>query len=422
MSFQESTVTNLPPPAGSFRFEDLHLIDPLVRAVRGEGYESPTPIQRRSIPHVLAGRDLLACAQTGTGKTAAFALPILQRLSTETTARRPGVQVLVLSPTRELAAQIGQSFATYGAHTGITHAVVFGGVGQEAQVRALGRGPAVLVATPGRLLDLMKQRFARLDGVSILVLDEADRMLDMGFLPDVRRIVSAVPRARQTLLFSATMPRDIEALAASILVDPIRVEVAPVATTAERIAQSVHFVAREQKRPLLERILADPAAKRTLVFTRTKHAANRVVAQLERAGVHAAAIHGNKSQNARERALSTFKAGTTRVLVATDIAARGLDVDGISHVVNYDLPDVPESYVHRIGRTARAGAEGIAVSFCDPEERPLLRDIERLIRMQIPAIGDDPRTAATPAATANAASGGVGGARRQTFRSRRRRY
>jgi ATP-dependent RNA helicase RhlE len=429
MSFDES-ISREPASVSDHRFEDLRLIEPLVRAVRGEGYLRPTPIQQRAIPHVLAGRDLLACAQTGTGKTAAFALPILQRLATTAAASPSGIRVLVLSPTRELAAQIGQSFATYGAHTGISHTVVFGGVGQDAQVRALRSGKTLLVATPGRLLDLMGQGLVRLRDVGILVLDEADRMLDMGFLPDVRRIIAAVPRQRQTLLFSATMPRDIEALAANILIDPIRVEVTPVATTAERIAQSVHFVGREAKRPLLERLLADPAATRTLVFTRTKHGANRVAAQLERAGIRAAAIHGNKSQGARERALATFKAGTTRVLVATDIAARGIDVDGVSHVVNYDLPDVAESYVHRIGRTARAGAEGIAVSFCDPEERRLLRDIERLIRMPIPVVGDDPRSASepvVPAETGPARGGAAGGARfgggaRRSFRSRRRRY
>ncbi len=359
-----------------------------MRAVRAEGYVAPTPIQTQAIPHVVAGRDLLACAQTGTGKTAAFALPILQRLS-ETTPAARGIRVLVLSPTRELAAQIGESFAAYGRHTGVRHTVVFGGVGQDRQVRAIQRGVSVLVATPGRLLDLMQQGFVRLRDVGILVLDEADRMLDMGFLPDVRRIVSAVPRERQTLLFSATMPRDIEVLARNILVDPVRVAVTPVASTVDRVAQSVYFVGRQEKRALLERLLDGHDVTRALVFTRTKHAANRVATQLERAGVRAQAIHGNKSQGARERALAAFKTGSARVLVATDIAARGIDVEGVSHVVNFDVPNIPESYVHRIGRTARAGAEGVAISFCDHDERGYLRDIERLIRMRIPVAGDE---------------------------------
>ena len=383
------------------RFEDLHLIEPLVRAVHGEGYERPTPIQQQAIPHVLAGRDLLGCAQTGTGKTAAFALPILQRLVAAPAAAphshaRP-IRVLVLSPTRELAAQIGESFGAYGRHLGLHHAVVFGGVGQDAQTKALRRGVDILVATPGRLLDLMQQGFVKYDRLEVFVLDEADRMLDMGFIHDVRKVIATLPQKRQTLLFSATMPRDIQELAQKILVKPVRVEVTPVATTAEKIDQSLYFVDKGNKRALLISLLRDPAITRALVFTRTKHGANRVVEQLERAGIPAVAIHGNKSQNARERALAGFKSGANRVLVATDIAARGIDVEEISHVVNYDLPEVPEQYVHRIGRTARAGASGIAVSFCDAEEREYLAGIERLIRTKIPVVESHEFAAGTTA-------------------------
>ncbi|HEX8684641.1 MAG TPA: DEAD/DEAH box helicase [Ardenticatenaceae bacterium] len=379
------------------RFDDLNLIDPLLRAVRTEGYEIPTPIQEQAIPHILAGRDVLGCAQTGTGKTAAFALPILQRLS----SARPGgrarpPRVLVLTPTRELATQIGDSFATYGRHTGLTHTVVFGGVGQSPQVAALRRGVDILVATPGRLLDLMGQGVVTLTALDVFVLDEADRMLDMGFLPDVRRIIKALPSQRQTLFFSATMPRDIEELAQSILTNPVGVAVTPVASTAERIEQSVYFVEKADKRALLAHLLREPGMKRALVFTRTKHGANRVVKELEKAGIGAEAIHGNKSQGARERALENFKRGTTRVLVATDIAARGIDVEGISHVINYDLPNIAESYVHRIGRTARAGAGGIAISFCDHEERAFLRDIERLIRQPVPVVQEHPYRSTVP--------------------------
>ena len=379
------------------RFEDLHLIEPLVRAVHAEGYTHPTPIQERSIPHVLAGRDLLGVAQTGTGKTAAFALPILQRLQA---GPKPGpqrhIRVLVLSPTRELAAQIGESFATYGKHVGMHHAVIFGGVGQDAQTKALRRGIDILVATPGRLLDLMQQGFVRFDKLEVFVLDEADRMLDMGFIHDVKKVIAKLPQKRQTLFFSATMPTDIQDLARNILTNPERVEVTPVATTAEKIDQRIYFVEKGDKRALLEHVLKDPAMKRVLVFTRTKHGANRVVEQLGKSNIGALAIHGNKSQGARERALAHFKSGQTRVLVATDIAARGIDVEGITHVVNYELPNVPEQYVHRIGRTARAGAEGIALSFCDMEERAYLRDIERLIRLEIPVVEDHPRRSSAP--------------------------
>jgi len=379
------------------QFADLNLIDPLLRAVSAEGYDVPTPIQEQAIPPILAGSDLLGCAQTGTGKTAAFALPILQRLVAGGPSR--GIRALILTPTRELAAQIGESFTAYGKYLGLRNTVVFGGVGQRPQVAALRRGVDVLIATPGRLLDLCSQRLVSFADLQIFVLDEADRMLDMGFIHDVRRLIAMIPERRQTLFFSATMPPDIQRLAASILSRPVRVEVTPVATTAEKIDQSVFMVERSDKRALLEHVLGDQDIRRVLVFTRTKHGANRVAEQLQRASIGAVAIHGNKSQNARERALSDFKQGTTRVLVATDIAARGIDIDDISHVINYDLPNVPESYVHRIGRTARAGASGVALSFCDMEERAFLADIERLIRMRVPVVADHPyrSTSSAPA-------------------------
>ncbi|HYO72931.1 MAG TPA: DEAD/DEAH box helicase [Archangium sp.] len=371
-------------------FEDLKLAEPLQRAVKAEGYTIPTPIQQQAIPHVLEGKDVLGCAQTGTGKTAAFTLPILQRLSEgrpPPPARGRPIRALVLSPTRELAAQIGDSIRAYGRFTGITSAVIFGGVGQNAQEQSLKQGVDILVATPGRLLDLMQQGFVSYKSLEVFVLDEADRMLDMGFIHDVKRIIAALPKKRQTLFFSATMPPEIQGLANSILTNPVRVEVAPVATTAETIDQRLYFVEKEQKRGLLVHLLqTDKAIQRVLVFTRTKHGANRVAKQLEAAGIGAEPIHGNKSQNARERALAAFKSGTCRVLVATDIAARGIDIDGITHVINFDLPNVPETYVHRIGRTGRAGAAGIALSFCDSEERAYLKDIERTIRRRVPVM------------------------------------
>jgi ATP-dependent RNA helicase RhlE len=371
------------------QFTELKLIDPLLRAVRAEGYDTPTPIQEQAIPPVLSGRDLIGCAQTGTGKTAAFALPILQRLHANNSGGRR-IRVLVLTPTRELAAQIGDSFSTYGRNLPFKHAVIFGGVGQSPQEAALRRGVDILVATPGRLLDLMQQRIIHLNTIEIFVLDEADRMLDMGFIHDVRRVISALPKQRQTLLFSATMPLEIQQLADSILINPVHVEVTPQATTVEKIDQHIFFVEHKDKRFLLEHLLRDRSAQRVLVFTRTKHGANKVVKQLGQAGIVADAIHGNKSQTARERALEDFRKGKVRILVATDIAARGLDVEGITHVVNYDLPNIPESYVHRIGRTARAGASGIAYSFCAEDERPYLRDIERTIRMTVPVVRDHP--------------------------------
>src|SRR5579862_6461552 len=366
------------------RFEDLGLIDPLLRAVREEGYDVPTPIQQRTIKPVAEGKDLLGVAQTGTGKTAAFALPILQRLQAVPVPHPRHVRVLVLSPTRELASQIGESFARYGRFLHFRHTVVFGGVGQNPQATALRHGVDVLVATPGRLLDLIEQGIAKLDKVGIFVLDEADRMLDMGFIHDVRRVIGRLPKQRQTLFFSATMPHDIQVLAKDILSNPVRIEVTPPATTVEKITQSLYHVDRHGKIPLLRKLLQDPVLKRTLVFTRTKRGANKLAEQLNASFVKADAIHGNKAQSARERALENFKRGLSRVLVATDIAARGIDVDGITHVVNYDMPDVPENYVHRIGRTARAGAEGIAIAFCAPEERDELKAVERLIRFRIP--------------------------------------
>ncbi len=381
-------------------FAAFELLEPIKRAVACEGYTTPTPIQAQCIPHILARRDLLGCAQTGTGKTAAFALPMLDRFARA--PRRPGSlgpRALILTPTRELAVQIGDSFSTYGRHLRVTGSVIFGGVSQGPQVQSLRRGIDVLVATPGRLIDLMEQGHVRFDALEVLVLDEADRMLDMGFIQPIRRILAALPRKRQTILFSATMPQAIGELAAGILVDPIKVAVTPVATTAETVAQSVLFVPRDRKRELLRSLLQNPAMRRVLVFTRTKHGANRVAEQLDDAGVNAEAIHGNKSQNARQRALDGFKAGRVRVLVATDIAARGIDIDGVSHVINFELPNEPESYVHRIGRTGRAGAAGIALSFCDGDERGMLRDIERLTRIKITVDENHPFAAAGATAT-----------------------
>jgi ATP-dependent RNA helicase RhlE len=376
----------------SLSFEGLKLIEPLLRAVRAEGYERPTPIQQKAIPYVLAGRDVLGCAQTGTGKTAAFALPILQLLHDAPKHQHEHrlIRALVLSPTRELAAQIADSFGSYGRHTGLRHAVVYGGVGQGPQVDSLRRGVDILVATPGRLLDLMGQGQVKLHGLRILVLDEADRMLDMGFIPDVRRIVGALPSRRQTLFFSATLTPDILRVAGTMVLDPVRVEVAPAATTVESVRQFVYFVERNDKRALLSHVLKDPFLDRVLVFTRTKHGADSVAQHLHHAGIKVHVIHGNKTQGARKQALDGFRGGHVRVLVATDIAARGLDIEAVSHVINFDLPDDPEAYVHRIGRTARAEASGIAVAFCNWEERETLTAIERLIRMKIEVIEDHP--------------------------------
>ncbi len=378
-------------PSGGGSFDTLGLIKPLLDAVRAQGYETPTPIQVAAIPHVLRGRDLLGCARTGTGKTAGFALPMLQLLAAENRRASPRtVRSLVVVPTRELATQVADSFRAYGAGLDMKVAVIFGGVPQGAQVTNLMRGLDVLVATPGRLVDLMKQRHARLDAVGILVLDEADHMLDLGFLPDVKRIISALPKKRQTLFFSATMPPAIAQLAEGILSNPEKVYVTPAATTAEAVQQWVHFVDRGSKPELLRKILSGPEVGRALVFTRTKHGGDKVAKRLTLDGIPALAIHGNKTQGNRERTLAGFRAGTTRVLVATDIAARGIDVDDITHVVNYELPNVPETYVHRIGRTARAGATGIALSFCSGEEREFLRDIEKLIKKAVPVASGTP--------------------------------
>jgi len=380
------------------RFEDLRLNEPLLRAVRAARYVHPTPVQVEAIPLVLAGRDVLGCAQTGTGKTAAFALPILQRLSDRTARPKGRIRTLVLCPTRELAQQIHDSFCTYGRHTGLRYAVVFGGVKQNTQVRALRAGVDILIATPGRLLDLMGQGLVDVAAIEILVLDEADRMLDMGFAPDLRRILAQVPRQRQTLLFSATMPSAIRKLADNILRDPASVQVSRVSSPTPSVAHWVYHVEKLEKPTLLTQLLADTPRTRTLVFTRTKHGADKVVRHLEKSGVRAAALHGNKSQNARTRALAEFRSAKTPVLVATDIAARGLDVDDISHVINYDLTTEPEIYVHRIGRTGRAGASGVAFTFCTSQEHDSLRAIERLIREPLQQAGDPPRVAATPPA------------------------
>jgi len=365
-------------------FSSLGLSEPILSALTVEGYEHPTPIQAASIPALLAGRDLLGCAQTGTGKTAAFALPIIQRLTSSGSRAAPrGCRALVVAPTRELAAQIDASFAAYGRGARLTRACVFGGVGKSPQVRALGKGVDVLTATPGRLLDLQGEGQLRLDGVEVVVLDEADRMLDMGFIRDVRKILALLPARRQTLLFSATMPSDIAGLASSVLRDPVRVSVTPDRPAVELIDQRVVFVDKGDKRAYLAALIRDQKVSRALVFTRTKHGADRLAKALDSSGIAAAAIHANKSQNNRTRTLEGFRSGDILVLVATDLAARGIDVDGISHVYNYELPDVPETYVHRIGRTARAGAAGAAIALCDAAEKPLLRAIEKLLRAPI---------------------------------------
>ncbi len=372
-------------------FDELNLAQPIFRAVQAEGYKHPTPIQSAAIPHLLNGNDLIGCAQTGTGKTAAFALPMLQLLSAERKRTMPRcARALILTPTRELAAQVGESFRTYGRYLNISHALVFGGVSQGPQVRSLSRGVDILVATPGRLLDLINQRHANLSNIEIFVLDEADRMLDMGFLPDIKKIIAMLPRKRQTLLFSATMAPEILKLAEGMLVNPVKVAVTPPASTLDSIDERVLFVDENNKRALLSELLKSKEISRALVFTRTKHGANRLVEQLGKSSIEARAIHGNKSQTARMEALNDFRKGRCRLLVATDIAARGIDVDGITHVINYDLPNEPESYVHRIGRTARAGASGVAISFCGSCDRQFLRNIERLLKRSVPVYTDHP--------------------------------
>ena len=373
-------------------FKKLDLIDPILKALSTEGYTTPTPIQAQSIPLVLEQRDLLGCAQTGTGKTAAFAIPILQLLYKNKTAEQGPrkIKVLILTPTRELAIQIDESFAAYGKHTGLSHTVIFGGVSQLHQTNILRRGVDILVATPGRLLDLISQGFVDLKHLKIFVLDEADRMLDMGFIHDVKRIITKLPAKRQTLFFSATMPPEIQKLAAVLLTNPAYVEVTPASSTVDAIEQSLYYVGKTEKPILLLHLLKDKDIVTALVFTRTKHGADKVVKFLHRNEITAAAIHGNKSQNARQNALSSFKGGKIRVLVATDIAARGIDIDELSHVFNYELPNIPETYVHRIGRTGRAGNTGIAVSFCDADERSELKDIQKLIGITIPVIKNHP--------------------------------
>lgn len=369
-------------------FENLGLIEPLVKALKKEGYTIPTPIQQQTIPEALNGKDILGLAQTGTGKTAAFALPILQTIyNQQNTKGYKHTKALILTPTRELATQISESFATYGKFTNIKQEVIFGGVPQHAQTLALRNGTDVLIATPGRLLDLMNQGYIYLDHLEFFVLDEADRMLDMGFIHDVKKVIRELPKQKQTMLFSATMPPEIVKLVDSLLHNPVRVEVTPHSTTAERIDQSVYFISKQHKQSLLVHLLQENNMQRTLVFTRTKHGADKIAKELKKANINADAIHGNKSQSSRQNALSNFKRGKLKVLVATDIAARGIDVDALEHVINFDLPDVAETYVHRIGRTGRAGASGFAISFCDGrEEMGNLKSINKLIGQKIPAI------------------------------------
>ena len=374
-------------------FTDLKIIKPILDALNSEGYTKPTPIQQQAIPFILEGRDMLGCAQTGTGKTAAFAIPMLQTLAKpthmESRGQRP-IRALILTPTRELAIQIQESFDAYGRNLRLKNLVIFGGVNQHAQVEGLKRGVDILVATPGRLLDLMSQGYVRLNEIEIFVLDEADRMLDMGFVHDVIKVITKLPVQRQTLLFSATMPAEIQSLASNILRNPEKVEVTPVSSTADTIKQSLYFVEKQNKKSLLQYILEDQSIETALVFMRTKHGADKVVKDLQRIGISAEAIHGNKSQNARQRALTNFKNRETRILVATDIAARGIDVDELSHVINYELPEVPETYVHRIGRTGRAGLNGISFSFCAADETADLQQIHKLIGKQIPVQQDHP--------------------------------
>ena len=371
-------------------FHDLNLIPPLLEAISKEGYTQPTPIQEKAIPHILEGKDIFGCAQTGTGKTAAFALPLLQLLHQNKTADRTGIKVLVLAPTRELALQINESFKAYGNNLNIRHTVIFGGVSQHAQTTILRKGVDVLVATPGRLLDLMQQGHIRLNAVEYFVLDEADRMLDMGFINDIKKIILKLPAKRQTVFFSATAPFEIKKFADTLLRNPITVTITPVASTADLIKQSVYYVSQENKRSLLRHVLKTDAIEHALVFTRTKHGADKVVKELNKNGIKAEAIHGNKSQNARERALKGFKNRSLRVLVATDIASRGIDVDKLTHVINFEIPEQAETYVHRIGRTGRAGESGVALSFCNTDERAYMRNINRLIKKNIDVVATHP--------------------------------
>ncbi|RRB07790.1 DEAD/DEAH box helicase [Larkinella rosea] len=414
-------------------FTKLSLIEPILKALSAEGYTTPTPIQEQAIPILLERKDLLGCAQTGTGKTAAFAIPILQILSEQKLSDRGPrpIKALILTPTRELAIQIGESFSAYGKFLNLRHTVIFGGVPQHSQTLALKAGVDIMIATPGRLLDLMNQRFVHLQNIELFVLDEADRMLDMGFIHDVKKVIAKLPSQRQSLFFSATMPPEVSKLADTILRKPVRVEVTPISSTAETVKQAVYFVDKVDKKRLLIHLLNDKAIASALVFARTKHGADKVAKDLLKAGIPAEAIHGNKSQNARQRALSNFKSRQTRVLVATDIAARGIDVEELSHVINYELPNIPETYVHRIGRTGRAGNNGIALSFCDSEEKEYLRDINKLISKTIPVIDNHPypmETAIASTGTASAArpqtnSGATGNRSENAFRgSNRRRF
>ncbi len=411
----------------STTFEDLGLIEPLLRALHTEKYEKPTPIQSQAIPHLLQGRDLLGSAQTGTGKTAAFVLPILQRLAAERIfAQKRAPRALVLTPTRELANQIGNSIRTYGRHLRISHTTVYGGVSLQPQIRALSGNIDILVATPGRLLDLMRQRMVRFDRLEVFTLDEADRMLDMGFITDVKKIISELPDKKQTLFFSATMPREALDLASKLLKDPVEVKVDPTSTTAEKVEQKLFFVGRNDKEALLLSLLEDPAINRALIFTRTKHKANNIAKKLNSHKVLTEAIHGNKSQGARMQALRNFSAGRARVLVATDVASRGIDIKEVSHVINFEMPNEPESYVHRIGRTARAGASGIAISFCDVDERAFLGNIERVTRIPLPVDVEHPfhceiAARAPKGGMRNGKPGAGGYHKRGGFRSQQRR-
>jgi ATP-dependent RNA helicase RhlE len=372
-------------------FEKLNLAKPLLEAVRKEGYTTPTAIQLQSIPQILAGKDLFGCAQTGTGKTAAFALPIIQLLMQQKAAgTRQGIKALIIAPTRELVHQINESFHTYGAGSGITHTFVYGGVPQSSQVAALRRGVDVLTATPGRLLDLINQGHVKTDAIRYFVLDEADRMLDMGFINDIKKVIARLPRERQTLFFAATISPEVRKLSGSILSNPVHVSVTPVSSTSELISQSVYYVKKENKRSLLKHVMEEDAIRNALVFTRTKHGADKVAKELNRNGIKAEAIHGNKSQNTREKSLKGFKNGLIRVLVATDVASRGIDIDHLSHVINFEIPEQAETYVHRIGRTGRAGSQGIAMSFCSSDEKPYLSSITRLIHKEIRVVKGHP--------------------------------
>lgn len=378
-------------------FENFNIAAPILKALQEEGYANPTPIQEEAIPHIIKGKDLLGCAQTGTGKTAAFAVPVLQNIYNDKNLEKGPrtISALILAPTRELAIQIGENFTSYSKHSNINNTVIFGGVSQTSQVRALKRGVDVLVATPGRLLDLINQKFIDLSYVKYFVLDEADRMLDMGMINDVKKIIAKLPKSRQNMLFSATMPKEVTSLVNSILKSPVKVEVTPVSSTVDTITQGLYFVGKKQKKNLLISLLKDKSITSILVFSRTKRGANMIANDLVKVGIEAQAIHGNKSQNARQLALNNFKEGKTRVLVATDIAARGIDVDELSHVINFDLPEVPETYVHRIGRTGRAGQSGVAISFCDEEEVDYLKGIEKLIGKEIPLIDGENYRATT---------------------------